>query len=323
MAEQSEKSGGSVLAQDRVTVLYVGGMPRGGTTLLDLMVGQLPDHVAVGELFYIWLTGLERDRLCGCGQSFLQCEFWQQVGERAFGGWDAVDLPEVKQLVRAVDRTMYLPLLVLPRLSPSFARRLAEYQQVMTKVYRAIAEVSGQRVVVDSSKRPSLAYALRSAPGIDLRMIHMLRDPRGVVHSWSQKVALPEGAGARDHLKVRSPRLITRRWVTVHAMIAGLLRLGVPGVLLRYEELVVDPQAAMRTAASVTGTTVTEQDLAFLSPEGLHLESHHTVAGGRIRFRSSPMALKLDEKWRRDMSPRRRRFVEIATWPLRTRYGYR
>ncbi|MEP6799466.1 MAG: sulfotransferase [Lapillicoccus sp.] len=307
---------------DPVVVLYVGGMPRGGTTLLDLMIGQLPGHVAVGELFYIWLTGLDRDRLCGCGETFHQCPFWQKVGDRAFGGWDQVDLPAVKQLVRRVDRTVYLPLLLAPWLDKRFQARLAEYQRVMTSVYSAIAEVAGASVVVDSSKRPSLAYALRSAPGVDLRLVHMMRDPRGVVQSWSQEVAIPDGAGARDHLKVRSAREVTRRWVTVHTMIGGLLRLGVPGTTIRYEDLVLDPQGAMRAAAAVTGTPLTDGDLDFLGEDGLHLSSHHTVAGGRIRFNSSPMPLRLDEKWRREMPARRRRFVEIATWPMRRRHGY-
>lgn len=306
-----------------VTVLYVGGMPRGGTTLLDLMLGQLPDHVAVGELFYIWLTGLERDRLCGCGKPFLQCEFWQEVGDRAFGGWDIVDLPAMKQLVRSVDRTLFLPLLLVPGVVPPFRRRLDEYQRTLTAVYHAIAATSDCSVVVDSSKRPSLAYALRRAPGVDLRVIHLVRDPRGVAQSWSQEVPLPDGAGVRGHLKKRSSRLIARRWVTVHSMIGGLARLGVPSTTLRYEDMVVDPRGAMQSAAAITETLLTEEDLAFLAPDGLHVGSHHTVAGGRIRFRRSPMPLRLDEKWRREMPVGRRLFVKLATWPLRTRYGYR
>lgn len=308
---------------DKVTVLYVGGMPRGGTTLLDLMLGQLPGHVAVGEVFYVWLTGVERDRLCGCGQTFRSCPFWQEVGQRAFGGWDRIDLPEMKRLIHRVDRTVYLPLLLAPRLHPGFARRLRRYQDTMTRLYAAVADVSGQPVVVDSSKRPSLAHALRTAPGIDLRVVHMLRDPRGVVHSWGSEVAIPEGAGARSHLRKRSPRLIVRRWVTVNAMIGALRRLGVPATVLRYEDLVRDPRTAMRSAAALTGTPLTDDDLHFLSPDGLVIEPHHTVAGGRIRFRSSPMALKLDERWRREMSPRRRTFVQVATWPSRLFYDYR
>ncbi|GGL35046.1 sulfotransferase [Phycicoccus endophyticus] len=305
-----------------VTVLYIGGMPRGGTTLLDLMIGQLPEHVAVGELFYVWLTGVERDRLCGCGRPFHQCEFWQSVGEEAFGGWDQVDLPAMKRLVARVDRSAYLPLLLAPSLKPGFREDLAAYQDTLTRLYRAVAAVSGCRVVVDSSKRPSLAYALRTAPGIDLRVAHIVRDPRGVVQSWSKEVALPEGAGANSHLKRRSARLVTRRWMTVHSMIESLGRLGVPMTTLRYEDLVVDPHRAAQAVAALTDTPVGPDTLGFLGPDGLSVRPHHTVAGGRIRFHDGPMALRLDERWRREMPSARRRLVAVGTWPMRRRYGY-
>lgn len=315
-----EPSGGR---PDDVIVLYVGGVPRGGTTLLDLMVGQLPGHVAVGELFYLWQTGLERDRLCGCGQPFSRCEFWSAVGERAFGGWDKVDLAATRSLAAAVDRTKYLPLLLYPRLDRSFARRLCTYQEQLAAVYSAIRDVSGCSVIVDSSKRPSLAYALRTADGVDLRLVHLVRDPRGVVYSWSKSVKLPAGAGARDHLKVRSAREVTRRWITVNAMIAGLLRLGVPGVTLRYEDLVTSPRDALRTVAQLSSSMPTDPDLNFVSEDGLHLHSSHSVAGGRIRFNSSPMRLQLDERWRREMPQNARRVVGTMTWPMRMLYGYR
>ena len=56
--------------QGAVTVLFVGGMPRSGSTLFDLMVGQLPGHCDVGELFYLWQAGPLRDQLCACGEPF-------------------------------------------------------------------------------------------------------------------------------------------------------------------------------------------------------------------------------------------------------------
>ena len=37
-----------------VRLLYVGGVPRSGSTLADMMIGQLPGHVGVGELYYLW-----------------------------------------------------------------------------------------------------------------------------------------------------------------------------------------------------------------------------------------------------------------------------
>jgi hypothetical protein len=40
-------------------------------------------------------------------------------------------------------------------------------------------------------------------------------------------------------------------------------------------------------------------------------------------MRTGPIGLSLDEKWRREYAPSRRRVVAAMTWPLRRVYGYR
>ncbi len=322
-AARSTPRGAGTAASGAIPVLYVAGMPRSGSTLLDLMLGQLPGHCDVGELFYMWQAGPLRDQRCGCGEVFSACPFWTEVGRVAFGGWDRVDVREVLQLQASVDKTVYLPLILAARLFPSYQRRLDQYMALLTTLYAAIRQVSGATVVIDSTKRPSLAYILRRTPGVDLALVHIVRDPRGVVTSWSREVALPEGAGPRSHLRRQSPVLISRRWLTVNAMIGMLERLGVPRVLLRYEDLVRRPSDELRRVARLHGDALRADDLDFLSTEGLHLSSSHTVAGGRVRFQTGVVPLRTDERWRTEMSARQRRFVEVVTWPLRRRYGYR
>ena len=71
------------------TVLYIGGLGRSGSTLVERLAGQLPGACAVGELVHLWERGITEDERCGCGAPFHQCPFWQQAGKTAFGGWDA------------------------------------------------------------------------------------------------------------------------------------------------------------------------------------------------------------------------------------------
>jgi hypothetical protein len=53
-----------------LTVLYIGGYGRSGSTVLDRVLGALPDAVSVGEIRSIWGAVLREDRLCACGQRF-------------------------------------------------------------------------------------------------------------------------------------------------------------------------------------------------------------------------------------------------------------
>jgi hypothetical protein len=306
----------------RQRVLFVGGMPRSGSTLLDLMVGQLPSHVDVGELFYMWQAGVLRNQLCACGEAFDHCPFWLAVGAEAFGGWEQLDIDDVLALQARVDTTARLPLARFPRLLSRHARDVARYLELTNRVIRATAAVSGADVVVDSTKRPSTAALLASSDLLDLRVAQVVRDPRGVVNSWSRTVALPTGAGANDHLKRRTTRQIVRRWVTVNVMIERLRRRGIPVHTVRYEDLVSDPRAAMIALLELWGRRPGPGDLDFLGPDGLQGGASHAIAGGRVRMRTGPIQLRLDEAWRREL-PRWKRAVTVAcTYPLMRRYGY-
>jgi hypothetical protein len=304
-----------------VRVLFVGGMPRSGSTLLDLMLGQLPGHCDVGELFYMWQAGPVRNQVCACGRPFADCPFWTAVGEAAFGGWQQVDAQRVLALQASVDTT-----------SAELRRRLrlggrpsdvAEYLDVVRRLYVAIAEVSGARVVVDSTKRPSTAWLLARDEGIDLRVVQIVRDPRGVVSSWNKQVALPANAGPRDHLKRRGPQQILRRWLTVNLMVGALARRGVPLLRLRYEDLVRDPAEAMRDVLTLVDEPVLPEALSFIQDGAITTGHSHAAAGGRVRLERGRLELRADERWRTELPVGLQRLVRTIAGPLMRRYGYR
>lgn len=312
-------------AAERLRVLYVGGMPRSGSTLTDLMLHQLPGHVGVGELFYLWRNCVAHDGLCACGEPFSRCEFWTEVGRVAFGGWDTVDVDQVLRLQARVDRTDRIPLLLAPRRPRRFEADLAAYTSLLRRLYAAVVQVSGQPVVVDSSKRPSLAYVLRTMPDVDLRVVQVVRDPRGVAFSFGKHVALPPGAALREEMPRSSTRKVSRRWVTVNLAVAALARCGVPLARVRYEDLVADPRTSLRRILALTAERPEDAaaaDLGWVDPGSVTVPRTHVVAAGRIRLHDGSMPLRLDEQWRDELPADDRRLVEVVTAPLRRWYGY-
>lgn len=304
-------------------VLYVAGVPRSGSTLTDLMLAQLPEHVGVGELYYLWANGPQQDVTCACGSPFSGCDFWQAVGEQAFGGWPADLVAEVRRLQASVDRTARLPLVAGPLRPPRIARDADRYRGILTDLYRAIVAVSGARVVVDSSKRPSLAFLLRDAEDVDLRVAHVVRDPRGVAYSWSKPVPLQPGTSHLTEMPRWSPSRTARRWVTVNASFGLLRRTGVPTVVVRYEDLVARPQEELARIARLHGIEVSSADLGYVAGGRLTMPRGHTIAGSRIRLSTGSIELRTDEEWRRAMAPGARRLVSAGTWWSRRQYGYR
>lgn len=305
-----------------IPVLYVGGMPRSGSTLTDLLLDHLPGHFGVGEMFYLWRNCLIHDDLCACGERFSRCDFWQRVGVEAFGNWGNVDPDEVMRLQGVVDKSSVIPFLLATRRPPAFQSSLDAYADVLTKLYRGVAKVSGASVIVDSSKRPSLAFILRLMTSIELRVVHVVRDPRGVAYSFAKHVPLGAGVAVATEMPRSTARKVSRRWVTVNAMVALLARIGVPLVRIRYEDLITSPRSQLERVLALEAIGATPSTFDFITPDGVVLRRTHTVASGRIRLSSGAVELRIDDAWRHSMPARDRRLVSTVTALTRRKYGY-
>ena len=313
-------------AQDGVRVLFLGGLGRSGTTLVERMVGELPEVAALGEVVHLWERALRDDERCGCGLAFSACEFWVEVGRKAFGGWDTLDVGEVLALKARVDRTRNVPRLALPLLGSGVRRDLERYLDLYERVYTAAAELSGAQVVVDSSKHASLAYCLRWSRRLDLRVLHVVRDSPAVAYSWTREVQRPEAVGAAGEgsLGELMPQYgtlrVVARWNVDNALFDLLGLLGTRVSLLRYEDLVTGPRASLARVAAFAG--LPPGQLTALHGDRVVLHAGHTVAGNPMRFTSGELVLRCDDAWRDRYPAARRRAVTVLTLPLRLRFGY-
>ena len=305
-----------------VRVLFLGGLGRSGTTILERVLGELPGAVSAGELVHLWQRGVLDDERCGCGEAFSRCPFWTEVGARAYGGWDRAAAQRMIELHDRVDRTRHVPRVALPRLLGRRRAALEEYQRTFAALHHAIAAVSGCPVVIDSSKHPSLAYCLAGAPGVDLRVLHVVRDSRGVAYSWTKEVRRPESAGSEDLMTRYSPWTSSMLWNGHNVALSVLRRLGTTGRLLRYEDFVADPRGTVAGVADFAGLPSDAASLDFFDGRSVVLAASHTVAGNPVRFRTGPMELRRDDDWREQLPAPRRRLVSLLTLPLLTRYGY-
>jgi hypothetical protein len=302
-----------------VRVLFVGGLGRSGTTLLERILGELPTVCPLGEVVHLWQRDLRNDERCGCGNRFSRCDFWQAVGEHAFGGWQRVDVPRVLALRDAVERTRHIPLLAAARLPARYRALVCEYADYYAAVYRGAAKVSGARVLIDSSKHSALAYCLRWSSGMDLRVIHMVRDSRGVAYSWTKTVTRPESARP-DEMTRYPPGRSALLWNAHNAAFGLLHRRGVPVRRVRYEALLADPAGTVRQLADFAG--VPTGSLDFLTDRSVSLGSCHSAAGNPMRFATGEIPLCRDEAWRTHLPLRQRRLVGALTAPLLSAYGY-
>lgn len=302
----------------RVPVLYIGGWGRSGSTLLERLLAQVPGFVSVGEMRDFWLRGYVEDRRCGCGEPFRSCEFWTAVGEKAFGGWERVPVERLIHTRMRYDRPWTAPLLATGR---GGGTALREYLSHTQRLYRGIQEVAGAKMIIDSSKIPTYAMMLRRIPSIDLRVVHLVRDGRGVVFSWQKQVLRPDATDRPDHMRKYGVASASARYLFYNEGTDLLRRLRVPYLFLRYEDLVRDPATRLLEILDFAGIG-TSADLGFLSGGTASLERSHTVDGNPMRFATGPLSIRADEEWRTGMAQRDRAIVSTLTAPLLHRYGY-
>ncbi len=305
-------------------MIYLAGLGRSGSTLLERLLGEMPGACPAGEVVHMWLRSVRGDERCGCGQAFSSCPFWQQVGQAAFGGWDRVDVDRITRLRAQVDRARFLPVLASAQLRRRIQPALAEYVAYYQRTYAAIGQVSGSPVVIDSSKHASLAFCLRSSPGVDLRVVHMVRDSRAVAYSWSKVVDRPEAAGTQ--MPTYPAASAALRWNLQNSALQVLSQLGTPVLRVRYEDFVRAPAATLAQIAAFAGLPG-GPDFGFLGTDGpgrwwAELAATHTASGNPMRFTSGRVPIRYDATWQTAMLAGNRRTVTALTLPLLMRYGY-
>lgn len=296
-----------------LTLLYITGPGRSGGTLLGRLLDQCDGVFYAGELRQLWRTGLER-RLCACGAAIGACDFWQAVFQRAWGGLDALDVVWMDAMRLRFTRTRH----ALRRLpSPGQDPALDCFVGALEHLYQAIAAVSGCRVIVDSSRTTPYAALLSRIPDAQIHPLHLVRDPRAVVYSWQRRAS-----GARAPVAVRlRPRhalLAALEWSVQNAL-AERWRARAGGLLLRYEDLIAQPQAALSTAVRLVGLDGLPD---FIDNGAARLEAGHSVEGNVYRLSSGVVPLELDNAWRNALSPALRWQTVMLCWPGMMRYAY-
>jgi hypothetical protein len=303
-----------------VKVLYVAGLGRSGSTILANTLGQGEGFFSGGELNFIWKHALIENRLCGCGRPTRECPFWGRVFDGEFGGQSEDLAREMMRLQYSGPRTRHIPLMLTDGGREKIRARLGKFLDNTGRLYKAIRSVSGSRVVVDTSKEPAYGYALGMVPGIDLRVLHLVRDPRAAAYSWAKKKRQPDSAD-REFMHQKTPAQSAVLWDAWNAAIEALWRRTPEKYLrLRYEDFIAEPRASFEAMLKLVGEEGSE--LPLVGEREVKLGISHTVSGNPNRFDTGAVELKQDQAWTEKMSPRDQRLVTALTVPLLKRYHY-
>ena len=292
-----------------LTVLYVTGWCRSGSTVLGNVLAEAPGVFHAGELRYLWLNGVlgrGSNTRCGCGAELTSCPLWSRVLEevRPAGRAPLEHAAEVVGCQQRHFRTRHT-WRVLRR------PHLGAWAATLGATYHAVARRTGAEVIVDSSKYAADAALLAHLDGVHPAYLHLVRDPRGVAWSWLRP---------KDYTGRRGTVNSTACWLGFNLAAEAVARDRHDGSLrLRYEELTADPRASVARVLALLDRTAVNPVRADGTVE---LGENHTVTGNPDRFRRGTVALREDRAWRQGLSRPRRLVVTTMALPLLARYGY-
>ncbi len=288
-----------------------------GATLLSFLLNAHPSIASIGEMNGLVSKDPEH-YVCSCGKMIQTCEFWQAMGREMSARGHDFDLADFRTEFCFQGPAWMQRLRVgsfghvkLDAVRDAALKRVpGERRQFMRLVARNLAfvdsvlKLTGKSVFVDTSKDHLRARALKMFSTCDVRVIHLVRDPRGVAASrLSRGVQLQAGEMARQ-------------WVRLHSRLQTWNGVLAPGkyIRVRYEDLCQDPRGMLRTLYAFCGVDPEFEASDFRS-------CPHHIVGNPMRL-TNLSVIRLDERWRELLAEEQQKEVWQTAGKLAARYGY-
>jgi hypothetical protein len=170
---------------------------------------------------------------------------------------------------------------------------------------QSVLEVTDKRVFLDSSKVHMRIKYLLQYSDLDISVIHLVRDARGVVTS------------TLGHKPGTSAQQAAQSWVhrnnNIHRHLASLPE--DKHIRVRYEDVCRNTQNTLAQICRFCGVAPHYEVTDFRSVE-------HHVVGNQMRLRASS-EIRLDERWKRELDEAQLAEIDQVAGDMGHHYGYR
>ena len=322
----------------KTPLIYILAASHSGSTLLASLLANHPQVTTAGELKLTSLGDVTQYR-CSCRAFIAHCPFWlgvkEEMARRGFSftvNTAGTDLrtgatPYVERLLRPLHRGPLLEWIrdIALAFSPQWHAQLPQIQARNAALAASIAAHSGKPIVVDSSKIGlRLKYLLRN-PGLEIRVIRLVRDGRGVALTYTDPARFADaqdpkfrGGGTGGERLAERLSFADAAWEwrrsteEAEAVLAGLPRNR--WIEVRYEALCATPETVLTQLYNFMGLDP-QQGL-----QPVHSGEHHIVGNG-MRFDTAREVI-LDERWTSVLTSTELGLFESIAGPVSRRLGY-
>lgn len=323
--------------QGRMKYAYILAASHSGSTLQAMLLNAHPDICTAGELKATNLGDTDA-YLCSCGERIRLCRFWQAVSEamrrRGFefditrSETHFADVPSrfAERLMRPLHAGPALEFLrdAALSLSPAWRASYAGKQQRNAALVASLLEVSGKKIVADSSKiAVRLKYLLRN-PELDVHVVRQVRDGRAVMLTYMDPYRFADaadpsrraGGTGRDYTTRRTAEQAAYLWLRSNLEAEAALRRVSPDrrIIVRYEDLCGSTESTLQRVYGFLGVDASRRAASFRSV------AHHVVGNGMRLDTTSE--IRLDDRWKSVLTKSELADFDRVAGKLNRFYGY-
>jgi hypothetical protein len=235
-------------------IAFIASCGYSGSTLLELILCSHEKTIGIGEAFQLVdPKGISIDQIpqrpCACGNPISDCRFWDRA---------------IESLREAA------------ALQPH-----QKYQKFINTVNQLF---SSKEILVDSSKLPKALALVKKIHGIDLRVLHLVRDVRAYGVSmkksyWrNKKYSTKKGLKQLIRYLKHTQMYNFNYWYLLNKRIEEYCRKhSIPILLVRYEELCFNTEKALENIGNFLNINLVYKSLKFEETNS------HNVFGNRMR----------------------------------------
>lgn len=306
-------------AQTPLRYVCLPGSRFTGSTLLGSMLNEHPECSSIGAATgLIRRTDLATYR-CSCGELFRECEFWNYVADRTRTLGHPVNVFQTNfwnthlRLSRhyLLNGALLRPLGWEPlnRIRDAIVGAFPGAREAKSRMgwntwslATAVLERTGKTVFVDTARDHQRPRNLAPFSMLDVKVVHLVRDPRGNSASIIKHTGADAASAARQwtHSNVEAARARTyfppERWLSLH-----------------YEELCADPGGVLDRIAEFIGVGPMPRD-------GFRGGTSHII-GNKMRMKGLG-EIREDLSWQTTLSTDQLSTIARIAGPTSRQMGY-
>lgn len=277
--------------QKKINLIYLLGAGRSGTTMLATILNTHSKIQTIGEM-HQFLDYVLEDKDCSCGEILSKCPFWGTILKDLEVSY-LKDKARV-DLSNSLEKHYQIPLYLLGKpLNKT-------YQKMEDMIFEAIQNKVSKPWLLDSSKYISRYLLQRKNKKINLKGIYLVRDVRGVIHSFGKNVQTP-----------KKPLSAILYYTLINCWAQWVTFFDNRIIKIRYEDFVSHPEETIqKLEIHLFGATSNIENL-----KNSTFEIPHIIAGNRLRSQKE-LIIKKDLKWKENISRKNQWLYYFLTFPL-------